>query len=302
MSLSNLPFAPVIKRSLKKVTVKCGLDPCQNQQLMRGIPVTRQGIRVGQVWYCGVDCFVQAASQVYNRISNRRVVEIPRAPRLPLGLALLLKGCVTAERLRWAAEQSVWQGESLETALLRLGLTTEKQLAVARSAQWGYPVLAQEHIGHMVQAELPRTILEECSSVPFHYSRAAKRILLGFAHCIDHSLLESVEHITGCRVEPCFVTHMDLIEQLERLTCAADYNEILIGDPCTPEEMAFTAGQLAVEAAAREASFTHCRNHAWTRLTGKWGVVDVIFRMKNAAPEEALGKTDYGDEAASSFG
>lgn len=302
MSFSSLSFAPVIEHSLKRMSARCDLDGCRNRHLMRGFAGARQGIQVGQHWYCGVECFAQAACRSLTKLLNRRVVEFPRSPRLSLGLVLLSKGYVTPEQLRLATEQSQWRNESLDATLVHMRLANEKQLALARSAQWGYPVLAQEHIGHMVQADLPRTILDACSAVPFHYSLAAKRVLLGFVFRVEHSLLEAVEHVTGYRAEPCFVTSADFSEQMERLARTTEYGEMLVDDPGTPEEMARTVGRLAADIAAREARFTQCKNHVWTRLIGKRGVLDVVFETKSTISEAMFARADFDDERAASLG
>ena len=122
------------------VRARCGLSTCHNKLLMRPAPHKGAGIRIGQDWYCGVDCFVVGARTPLAALAARRVMEMPRNPRLSLGLALLSKELLTEEQLRLATELSREHGESLETTLQVLGWANEKQLAAARSAQWGYPV------------------------------------------------------------------------------------------------------------------------------------------------------------------
>jgi hypothetical protein len=269
---------------------------------MRYIPSGRAGIRVGQLWYCSVDCFAMAARTPLVEVSNRRLMEMPRIPRLSLGLAMLSKGYLTAEQLRTAVAESQWRGEKLEKTLTRLGLASEKQLTAARAAQWGYPVLAQEHIGHLVTVDIPLALLKYCSAVPLHYSVASKRILLGFAYRVEHSFLESIEQMTGCRPEPCFITPTDFVEQMERITTAPDYEEVVVDESDTPERMARTLGRHAVQIAATEAGFTRCKNHIWVRLSGKRGKTDVIFRLKNATQAAGSGNSDVLEEIAASLG
>lgn len=295
MSLSFSSLTPGVDRVLQRLSAACDLHSCRNRQIVRSIPGGRKGIRVGQHWYCSVDCFVQAARAPLFALSSRRVVEIPRSPRLSLGLAMLSKGYLTQNQLRTATEQSHSRNESLDDTLLHLGIATEKQLAASRSAQWGYPVLAPEHLGHMVRADIPRAILEACSAVPLHYSPAAQRIVLGFVLRVEHGLLESIEQITGCRVEPCFITATDLAEQMERLTRVPGYNEVLIDDPGSPEKMARTVGRMAVEIGAREACFTQCKNDVWARVIGKRGIVDVIFRVNYVGVGALSANTSYLD-------
>lgn len=281
MGLSVLSLMPAFDRAMQRMNAACDLHSCRHRKIVRSIPGGRQGVRVGERWYCSVDCFVQAARAPLFALSSRQVVEIPRSPRLSLGLALLKKGCLTPEQLQAATSQSELRIEGLEVTLMRLRLVTEKQLAAARSIQWGYPVLSFDHALQMVQTDMPQAILNACSAVPLHYSQAAKRIVVGFVHRVEHGLFESIEKVTGYRVEPCFITDTDRMEQLERLTRVPDYSEVLVDDPGSPEKMARTVGRMAVEVGAREAYFTQCKKHVWARVTGKRGTVDVVFRVKD---------------------
>lgn len=283
MGLFRSSFRPALERALTGIGVTCGLHSCNSHLFARNFPGGRTGIRVDERWYCSADCFVQALRAPLFALSSPRAAETSRSPRMSLGLVMLSKGYVSADQLRVATRKSQICGESLDVTLLRLGMATEKQLAAARSAQWGYPMLAQEHIGHMVRADIPRGILDTCSAVLLHRSESARRVLVGFVSRVEHSLLESVERVTGYRVEPCFITATDFAEQSERLTRLPGYNEILIEEPSAPEQMARTVGRNAVDLHASQARFTLCKNLIWVRLTGKRGTSDVVFRVSNAA-------------------
>jgi hypothetical protein len=169
----------------------------------------------------------------------------------------------------------------MEETLVKLEMVTERQLTAARSAQWGYPVLAPEYFGKTVEADIPKTILTACRAVPLHYSTAAKRILLGFASRVEHRALESIEEITRCRVEPCFITPSDLEGQMERLASPPDYHEVVIDDPGSTDQMARTLGQIAAQVGVREATFGQCRNLVLVRVSGKRGKTDIVFRMRH---------------------
>jgi hypothetical protein len=253
---------------------------------MRSIPGSRPGIRVGSAWYCCVDCFAMAARTPLERLSSRQTVEIPRYPRLSLGLFLMSKGYLTAEKLRVATAQSRFLDEEIEDTLVKLGMVSERQLAAARSAQWGYPVLAPEYVGQMVEADISKTILNASQAVPLHYSHTARRILLGFSSRVDHTVLESIEETTGCRVEPCFITPTTFEEQMERVATPPDYEEVVIDDPGSPDKMARAVGQVAVRVGVSEATFGQCRNLVLVRVAGKRGKADIIFRMQDNADME----------------
>jgi hypothetical protein len=205
---------------------------------------------------------------------------------MSIGLTLLAKGYLTAEELRFAQTESELRRENIETTLARHNLTSEKQFASARAAQWGYPVIAQDRVGQEVESDIPRYLLQMFSAVPLQYSIKAKRILLGFVFRVEHGLLESIEQITGCRVVPCFITATEQAEQMGRVTSFPSHAEAMIEEPGTPEMMARTLGRFAVEVAASHAVFSRCKNHVWARISGRRGKVDVIFSFEhNAAPE-----------------
>jgi hypothetical protein len=280
MRLSLESLLPTVNRGWKEMRAVCGLRTCRNTIFMRSVQ-SRVGISVGEQWYCSVDCFAVAAGMRIASLAGPNVLEMPHSPRLSIGLVMLSKGYLTDTQLRNATSQSQLHGEDLESALIRLGLASERQLTAARAAQWGYPILGQEHIGKSVESDIPSILLQNCSAVPLHCSTAARRLLLGFVRRVDHSLLNSVEQVTGYRGEPCFITPTDFAEQMERLTRVPRFEQVAFEEPKTPVQMGKTIGGLAVEIGVREARFAHCRDYVWTRLSGKRQTIDVLFRIKD---------------------
>jgi len=291
MRRSLLSFLPGVDRGLKNMRTPCDNRTCHNTQLMRSIPGGKPGIQVGQAWYCSADCFAQAARETLTVLSFPRPLEAPRAPRLSMGLALHLKGALTKEQLQTVSAESQRSGEDFEATVLRLGLVTEQQIASARAIQWGYPVLSHDYVGHTVQVDVPRAVFEACHAAPLHFSQAAKRIVLGFVYRIEHSVLEAIEQMTGCRVEPCFMTATDFARQIELVTPAPNYQAI-VAEPGPPEKMARTLGRAAVEIGARDARFVRYKNLVWARVTGKRGIADVVFRGNRVLAELRAEKSE----------
>jgi hypothetical protein len=207
---------------------------------------------------------------------------------MSLGLTLVAKGYLSPDALRFAQHQSELHRENLDAALLRLNLTTEKQLAAARAAQWGYPVVATDRVGQVVESDIPSTLLEEFSAVPIDYSQKAKRIVLGFVFRVEHSLLEAIEKITGCKAVPCFISSTEYAEQMNQVVPAPGCETALLQAPGSPENMSRNLGRFAVEVGAREAVFTQCKNFVWARLTGKRGKIDVLFQFEVSSRPEFL--------------
>ncbi len=293
---------PAMDLGWNHVRARCGLSTCHNKLLMRPVPQRGTGINMGNEWYCSVDCFVAAARSPLAALAARRVVEMPRNPRLSLGLALLAKGFLTEGQLRLATDQSQLEGEDLENTLLRLGWTNDKQRAAARAAQWGYPVLSQERPGHRVEADIPLTMLRSFSAAPLFYSASAKRLVLGFVERVDHRLLLSLEQVTGCRAEPCFLSKAEFADQMRCVVTPAGYTEVVVEEPGEPAQMARTLGRCALDVAATEADFVQCKTWVWARLIGKRGTVDVLFAKANPAPATNFSEVSFAAETVGALG
>jgi hypothetical protein len=280
MKLSLKSLLPSRDLGWNRVRAVCALSSCHNKLLMKYVPGSRIGIFVGAAWYCSADCFAMASRTTLASLSSETLVEMPRNPRLTLGLALLAKGYLDEEQLRFATARSQREGQDLETTLIECGLVTDKQVAAGRAAQWGYPVLGQDAAGQHVEVDLPLTLLRAFSAAPLHYSPKARRLVLGFVYRVEHSLLQAIEQMTGLRAEPCFITPAEFNEQMERVQAVSAYEEAAVEMPGPAAQMARTLGGFAVEVAAREASFSKCGTWVWARITGKRGTVDVIFATK----------------------
>lgn len=293
---------PPIDFGWNHVRERCALPSCRNKLLIRPVPAKNSGIRIGQDWYCGVDCFVAAARSPLAALSARRVMEMPRNPRLSLGLALLSKGFLTEKQLRLATELSRENGEDLETTLVELGWTNAKQLAAARSAQWGYPVLSQERAGRAVVVGIPLRLLRTFSAAPLFYSAATKRLVLGFVERVDHRLLQSIEQVAGYRAEPCFLTPAEFAEQMRCVVLPAQYEELVEEQPGEPAQMARTLGRCALDAAATDAGLVQCGSWIWARLTGKQRIVDVLFAKENPATATVTADSRFAQQTAGALG
>jgi hypothetical protein len=300
MSIQSLRTA--VGRGWKDMHSVCALRSCRNTMLIRSVPQRRVGVQVGQLWYCSVDCFVGAALSRLSELSDERIVEMPHRPRLPIGLVMLSKDYLTGEQLRYATAQSQLHGEELEIVLLRLGLASERQLAQARAAQWGCPLVKQDRIGQAVEADIPATLLRSSCAVPLHYSVPAKRLLLGFVYRVEHTLLHALEQVIGCKAEPCFITATECDLQMTRVTGVPGYEEMVFDQPMTPMQMANTLGGLAVEISAREANFVNCRDYIWTRLSGRRRRLDVLFRARRKIDAGKIEKFAYEEENIGSLG
>ena len=281
------PLLKSLRSSWKSLRAECALETCHNRLFATDLPKTRPGIGVGDAWYCSADCFVAAAKLRIEKLAAVRAIHKEHRPRLSVELIMVAKGYLTEDQLRLATAEAKRRREQPESVLLRLRLATEKQLAAARAAQWGYPALGPDHVALPLETDLPTLLFRDYSAVPIHYSAPQKRLLLGFVHRVHHDLLQSIEDITGCRPEPCFITRVEFEAQMEQLRDAPKYMHESPHRLRSAGQMARALGGHAVDLGAQEASFTLCGNYIWTRVSGRHGTRDILFPVKNARECEA---------------
>ncbi len=163
----------------------------------RGAPVFEGG------WCCSAACTAARVEAAVGRELDARGSsgEVHRH-RIPLGLAMLEQGWITANDLRaaLAAQRAAGSGK-LGHWLVRHESVSEELVTRALGLQWGCPVLGMEfHSPEGLTALVPRLFVDAFESLPLRV--AAGRILyLGFECRLDPALALAVERITGLRVE-----------------------------------------------------------------------------------------------------
>jgi Type II secretion system (T2SS), protein E, N-terminal domain len=166
----------------------------------RSTPVFEAG------WSCSTECtraLVEAALQ--RERDGRGPVRVPppdsHRHRVPLGLAMLEQGWITAEQLHRALAAQKAAGQGRLGVWLRGQGVDESLITRALGLQWSCPVLAvdpTEVLG--LTALVPRLFVDAFHALPLRV--AAGRILyLGFEDRLDPGLALALERITGLRVE-----------------------------------------------------------------------------------------------------
>jgi hypothetical protein len=270
---------PTVERGPSRARPVCAEATC-NEKNTQADSSGRAGVRVGESWYCSPGCFEKGTRHLLAQLASDYVEGTPSQPRFSLGLALLSRGIVSEDQLRNASLKAQADGILLEEILLEQGCVNEKQLAAARGTQWGHPSLGIDIAQKPVEANLPLSLLRAHSAVPIHYSHEMKRVVLGFVHRVEHSLLHAIEQISGCRAEPCFITPSDFNLQSTRFNTLAGYEEVVSEHPADPLHIARSLVDFAGQMPDSEARFTRCKSWIWVRMTSEEGMVDAIFTLK----------------------
>lgn len=294
MEIAARSFWPAVDRSWKSIRLSCDNSTCHNTQLMRTIPGGRPGVRMSDCWYCSIDCFVEGCRSQLSNLTKARSVGVRREPRMSLGLVLVSSGQLTPDQLRCANSACELRHERLEDALLRLNYVSEKQLAAARAAQWGYPLVAQD-AAFVSESDIPSVLMDEFSAVPLQFSEKAQRILVGFVFRVEYAFLESIEAVTGYKAVPCFISASHFKQQMDRVKMPAHQAHVFVSERRSPERMSLILGQYGNEVGMREVVLSQCGNLLWGRLIGKKRKIDVVFRLDG-------GLEDLSDDRANLLG
>jgi hypothetical protein len=154
-------------------------------------------------WCCSAEC---TRAQVEAALRRERGApggagEMHRH-RVPLGLAMLEQGWITAADLRRALEaQRAAGGGRLGQWLVRNGSASEATVTRALGLQWNCPVLPLESRDvETLTGWLPRLFVDAFGALPLRLA-AGKILYLGFEDRLDPALALAVQRMTGLRVE-----------------------------------------------------------------------------------------------------
>lgn len=155
-------------------------------------------------WCCSAACTrAQVEAALRREMGARGSGLETHRHRVPLGLAMLEQGWITAADLRRAleAQQRAAGSGRLGQWLVRNGSASEVMVTRALALQWRCPVLPLDfHDAETLARLLPRFFLDAYGALPLRVA-AEKILYLGFEDRLDPALALAVERMTGLRVE-----------------------------------------------------------------------------------------------------
>ena len=282
MKLSYSIAMPAWVTRLRVITSKC--KGCNRSLALRNFSAYKAGIRMHGDWYCSSFCFATAAEMKLSELLVPRPEQANHVSRMPIGLIFISRGLLTSTQLREATERQKEAGGEIGELLVECGFVSERQVTAMRAEQWGCPVFSVPK--HVIQTgiQIPEALIRLYSAIPLHYAAATNRLLVGFVGCIEYGLLYSIEQMTGCKTQPCFVTPSDFHSQMdqrgaaEELGGATTSKELMFESVQTPAAMADSLCKYSVDLEADEALMGRCREYIWARLKYGPHEADLLFK------------------------
>ena len=133
-----------------------------------------------------------------------------------LGELLIERGFINHEQLNLAIDHQKKHGGLLGEVLVELRFATEKDIAQALTAQYGFPYLplSNYEIDQEVIDTVPENLCRKFCLIPI--DRIGKSLTLAMANPLNVQAAEDVELITGCTVQVFVSTSTEVKDMLNK--------------------------------------------------------------------------------------
>jgi hypothetical protein len=244
---------------------------------MRGEPP----ILLRGTWYCAAACLDRVLADAFKQYRSKDTSAHLPAHRVPLGLLLLSRRQITAERLRCAiaAQQAAGSGRIGEW-LQELGFVTEDQVTAALARQWACPVRRSlpSAAGLRHAPEIPAFILQSSAMIPVEYAKTTGTLYIAFGEGVDHSVLYAIEQMLDCRTEPCLVVPSLLRSRLQASFERRRQTEVVFDGLVDVGECVRIIRSYCDRIDVSEIRLVSCRSCLWIRLLNRTtGPLDLLF-------------------------
>ena len=262
---------------------QCELRPCLHRGwLWHGIRWRKTGVYLQQRWYCSLECFERALSEMLAQQRDATGLPKYRSHRVPLGLVLLSLGVIRADQLRAALQAQLESGRGqIGEWLGRLGAVTEREVTAGLATQWSCPVFPLERYRTFLEYAdiVPLPILETCRAVAVHWSPASRRLHMAFADGIDYTVLYAIEQMLEFRTEPCLATKSAVEGALDQIRVQPRPWEVVLDSLQDPDEIARMVKGYANVLDARQVRVANCHQYFWIRLRSSRPTATLLFRL-----------------------
>ena len=133
-----------------------------------------------------------------------------------LGEVLLERGVINYKQLEQALAHQKEHGGLMGQALIQLGFVTEEEIALALTAQYGFPYLPLDNyeIDSGLTEIIPEQIARQYCLIPI--DRIGNALTLAMADPSNVQAIEDIEMMTKCVVQTFVSTPSDITKAIEK--------------------------------------------------------------------------------------
>jgi hypothetical protein len=229
------------------------------------------GAYLGQSRYCSPDCLRIGLTERFAALTQHpKAVPVRRQHRIPLGLELVSRGCISAETLRAALLQQKQQPETrLGQILISMGAVTEDQVTAAIASQWSVPVfrLDPSQVPEATQL-VPFALMQRYKMLPVYFVKQTNKLHLAFAQVVDHSILYSIQQMLGVTTEACIADESSLMRVMALAAHQERPAEYVLNSLSGAELVSMIAGY-ALRLRSERISAANCNDQIWVRAVSR---------------------------------
>lgn len=268
-----------IASSWREWPLRCSNVDCSRSLLLHAITKRLHGIALSDGWYCCPDCFQTAVrNRIHELINSATRSARLQSSRIPLGLLLHSRGILSQEQLKQALESQRARGGNFGDAVQQLGFASAEQVTAAVAAQWACPVFPLGSQPLATQIRIPKQLLALYAMLPVHFSEKGRVLLIAFVNGVQYQIVHTIEHITECAVQPCFITAREYEQRIHSISPEERENELYF-EHTNSEDMARIIRNYVVQLGAAKSRVGRCRDVLWARIWGRKTEVDLLFRL-----------------------
>ena len=133
-----------------------------------------------------------------------------------IGEVLLERGVITAKELEKAVIHQKEHGGLMGQVLIQLGFVTEEEIALALTAQYGFPSLPLDNyeIDGGLTAIIPEATARQYCLIPV--DRIGNALTLAMADPSNIQAIEAIELMTKCVVQTFVSTPSDILKAIDK--------------------------------------------------------------------------------------
>ena len=133
-----------------------------------------------------------------------------------LGELLIERGVISRDQLEKALSVQKQEGGLIGQILVKLGFTSEEEIAQALTAQFGFPYLPLKNyeIGKEVIKLVPENVARQYCLIPI--DRIGNALTIAMSNPLNVQAQEDIELITKCKVQVFVSTMTDITQAIDR--------------------------------------------------------------------------------------
>ena len=133
-----------------------------------------------------------------------------------IGEVLLERGIIDRKKLEQALVYQKEHGGLMGQVLIKLGFTTEEEVALALTAQYGFPYLPLDNyeLDGGLTAVIPEEVARQYCLIPI--DRIGNALTLAMSDPSNVKAIEEVELLTKCVVQTFVSTPSDILKAIEK--------------------------------------------------------------------------------------